>query len=642
MAPQIDRVDQLQPYKSLLLARIQDSATVTELIGDCLDDVEEILELKEEGEAGDEERQRIKINRADPEGTTQGGLDNGFLYYQLRKPVSWTETDEVRDIENHLILLTRKVEIGFLAVYASENSRRRKIRSSFAPSSYEGFQHLTTVDPDRLNKGFFGDTVRTLWLSGMHRRVPVKADAKILSGQSLEYALDPVNDQTFYFTAARSQSDLFGTVGLSPKKSRIWTSRSNNWEEYRSGVAQILGRLDRAADEDESDSPLPVLANLMTEISDLGAPYDVALQPPELLNSDVEEREEREELEEWAYNAHFDVSEDSDSPNVEATLYHRDNEIGSIEIEIDASDPTEVEIEEVQIDPDPRDVNDEDKGKLLKEIKRLCSRTKHMKVYYDSGHTLGGGSLYSIQFRDPEFESFEYGDFSGYDEAEKYDITKEKPDSIEVGEDDTSRTNWAVVGEDNSLFSWVVNNWPDWEQTEDGPEGWLVCDDGSGEIADFIHLREDESEEAPILSLVHVKAAGSENGRISVGKYDKVSSQAVKNLRDLDPSHLSEDLPEEVAQKVEGLDWEEDEDLVWQDGEKASRDDLLDEIRSLGSDHQRRAFVVQPHIRGDYLERKRESDPTSKRLRQLDMILNRAERACQDIGAKFQVVISEE
>lgn len=637
MAAQIDQVDQLQPYKSLLLAQIKSTATVTDLIGDCLDDIEDLLELKGEEEAGDEDRERIKVAKENPSGTAQGGLDNGFLHYQLRKPVSWAEPDDLRDIENHLVLLTRKQGVDYLALYASETSRRRTIRNGFAPSSHEGLQHLTTVGPDRLNNAFFGDTVRTLWLSGMHRRVSVKADAKILSGQDLEYALDPVNDQTFYFTAARSRSALFGNIGLSPKKSRIWTSRSSRWEEYRNEVAQILKRLGETDEDNKNDSPLPVLADPVTDISELGTPYDVVLQPPELSGSDVEqEEEEREKLEEWAYNAHFDVSEDSNSPSVAATLFHQNNEICGIEINIDASDPMDVVIEGVEVDPEPEEVEDEEREELLKEIKHLCSRTRHLKVYYDSGHTLGGGSLYSPKFRDPEFTSFEFGDFSG-----DCDITKEKPERIEVGEDDTSRTNWALVGDDDSLFSWVVNNWPDWEQTGEGPQGWLVCDDGSGEIADFIHLRE-EAEQDPVLSLIHVKAAGSENGQIAVGEYDKVSAQAIKNLRDLDPSHLSEDLPEELAQKVEGLDWDEDEDLVWYNGEKAPREEFLEEIRTLSSDHHRRAIVVQPHIRGDYLKRKRQSDPTSKRLRQLDMILNQAEQACQGIGAKFQVIISEE
>lgn len=542
MPPQIDQVDQLQPYKSLLLARIKSTATVTELIGNCLDDIEDLLELEVEEDAGDEDRERIKITKENPSGTSQGGLDNGFLHYQLRKPVSWAKPDDLRDIENHLVLLTRKQGVDVLALYASENCRRRKIRNSFASSSYEGLQHLRTIEPDRLNGAFFGDTVRTLWLSGMHRRVPVKADAKILSGQDLEYALDPLNDQTFYFTAVRSQSETFGTVGLSPKKSRIWTRRSGSWEEYREGVAQILDRLGDTTEGEDEDQPLPVLADLARAGTDPGAPYDVVLQPPELLSSDIEqENEERKKLEESAYDVYFDVSDDSDSPNVEAILYHQDDKIGRIEIEIDAGDPTDIEFDQVETTPDPDDVEDEDRKTLLNEISCLCGRTRNLKVYYDSGHTLSDGSLYSVRFQDRPFQQFLWTPF-----GDEYDVTKEKPSDFPSKQD---TVQWDVPTEGQaeddddvkrSLFQWVYKNWPPdadcWDQSKppnnweegDDPQGWLAIDDGAMEIADFIHY--DPDPDSPIISLIHVKGSGSSSDerRISVANYEVVTGQEVK------------------------------------------------------------------------------------------------------------------
>jgi len=660
MAPQIDRVDQLQPYKSLLLARIKDSATVTELIGDCLDDIEDLLELKAEEEAADKDRERIKISMANPAGTTQGGLENGFLHYQLRKPVTWAKPDDLRDIENHLVLLTRKQDIDFLALYASENSRRRKIRNSFASLSYEGLQHLSRVEPDHLNSAFFGNTVRTLWLSGMHRRVPVKADAKILSGQDLEYALDPLNDQTFYFTAARSRSETFGTVGLSPKKSRIWTRRSGSWEEYREGVTQILDRLGDTEMGDEEDHPLPVLADLAKEGTDLGTPYDVVLQPPELLSSDVEQDdEEREKLEEWAYNAHFDVLEDSDPPNVEATLYHRGDEIGTIEIEIDVSDPTDINIEEVGVIPDPEEIGDEEREGLLKEIKSLCGRTRHLKVYYDSGHTLSDGSLYSVRFQDRPFEQFLWTLFD-----EKYDVTKEKPSEF-PGEQDTVQWDNPTEtqnedGDDvkRSLFQWVYQSWPPnadcWDQSEppnnweegDDPQGWLAIDDGAMEIADFIHY--DPDPDCPVISLIHVKGSGSSSDKreISVANYEVVTGQAVKNLRRLENTTLAEALREGGDTKVGSF--------VWKDGELAEigdegdedrsrRDEMADAIEDQDTDVERRVVVIQPHIQNSYYTDVRDGSggQNQMRLRQLDALLNGARQSCNGLGAEFWVIAAD-
>jgi hypothetical protein len=69
------------------------------------------------------------------------------------------------------------------------------------------------------------------------------------------------------------------------------------------------------------------------------------------------------------------------------------------------------------------------------------------------------------------------------------------------------------------LFAWVVNRFAD---------GWLTCDDGSGEVADFVHVSIDG-----VLTLVHVKGAKSNSKKrgIAVNAYEVVAAQAAKNLR---------------------------------------------------------------------------------------------------------------
>jgi hypothetical protein len=81
---------------------------------------------------------------------------------------------------------------------------------------------------------------------------------------------------------------------------------------------------------------------------------------------------------------------------------------------------------------------------------------------------------------------------------------------------------------DESLFAWVVNQYA---------QGWLICDDSSGEIADFIHISADQT---ATLSLIHVKAAASADRRrrVAVGPYEVVASQAAKNTRYLSSQTL--------------------------------------------------------------------------------------------------------
>jgi hypothetical protein len=136
------------------------------------------------------------------------------------------------------------------------------------------------------------------------------------------------------------------------------------------------------------------------------------------------------------------------------------------------------------------------------------------------------------------FQDFSWVDFS------EYDVTKEKP----------SRLDLNVIGEEDSLFCWVKNSWP-LDGFGDSAGGWLACDDGSMEIADFIHL--DDKSVPPKLSVIHIKASNSASPTrgVSVSDYEIVTSQAVKNFRYLDRTILTEGLESSVGKKVGKLVW---------------------------------------------------------------------------------------
>ena len=95
-----------------------------------------------------------------------------------------------------------------------------------------------------------------------------------------------------------------------------------------------------------------------------------------------------------------------------------------------------------------------------------------------------------------------------------------------------------MIGTAGSLFCWIKNCWN--VNRDSGNSGWLACDDGSGELADFIHLDEHQG----TLSLIHIKGASTSSPTrgISVGAYEVVVSQAIKNLRHLDRFYLAEGL----------------------------------------------------------------------------------------------------
>lgn len=636
-------LEDLEPYKSLILGEMKSTATKTELIEDCLDNIREILKLDTDLDS----RTRIRREIEDGQKTHKQQLEHGFIHYELEKPVSWSSNRELTDVENHLVLITRKKGTDYIAFYISENSRRRQIRDKFGSLSYDGLGKLVKISPDRLNAVFFGDEVRTLWMSGMHRRVPVKADSKILSGSDLEYTLDPINDQTFYFSAARSQHpDIQKPIGISPNKSSIWTQRSTSWSDYQRSVNRLLGLLDE--NEGTEERPLPVLAEF-ADPDNVADPYDLVIQPPEVLSQDNEQEPETlNRIEEWSYDAHFDLRDKSSSTNIETEVNYRGNQIGELGIDLDLSDPLNIEIDsvstELTIDELPDQLRyetdeeggagatsaKEDKKKArepMSELKQLCQDPRKIKIYFDTGHTLSDGSLYKASFRDQSFENFCWSEFD-----DKFDITKEKPEDFPSG---GSEVGWDDDPE-LSLFRWVRENWPPneepWEGTPDAPSGWLACDDGSTEVADFVHLTTETDD--PIVSLIHVKAAGNDSsGReISVAKYEKVTGQAVKNLRNLDHETLGPNLNEAISSKIG--------DYVWKNGEYRQRAEMVRELKGLGSDYERRVVVVQPHVQKSHLDGIDNEDESedAHRLKQLYTLLLGAENACNGLGAEFHVI----
>jgi len=639
--------EELEPYRSLILAKMKSSTTKGELVDNCLTDIREILKL-------DSDRgSRSKTRREQGQGQTtyKQTLEHGFIHYELEKNVPWTSNSDVRDVENHLALITRRKGTNYAALYFSENSRRRKIRDEFGTDSYDGLGQLKEIPPERLNAVFFGDQVRTLWMSGMHRRVPVKADSKILSGTDLEYTLDPINDQTFYFSAARSRHpDIENAVGISPNKSRIWTQRSSDWPDYQNSVKTLLDLLEE--NERTEKRPIPVLAEF-ADPDNVSDPYDLVIQAPEIFSQDIEQQPETlKRVEEWSYNTHFDVGDESSPSCIEAGINYRGKQIGDLTIELKSSDPLNVEIDSVTtdltVDQLPRnlrdtgsedsgtdesgeDESDEESSEPLSELKELCEDPRNVKIYFDTGHTLSNGSLFKARFRDQPFQNFLWADFD-----DNYDITKEKPDGFPS---DGDEVEWDDTPE-RSLFRWIRENWPPdsepWQDARSAPSGWLACEDGSTEAADFVHLT--TKTDTPVISLIHAKAAGNDSPdrEISVANYEKVTGQAVKNLRNLDHETLGPNLNEAITDKIGTY--------VWKDGEYAEREEMVTELEDLGSDYERRVVVLQPHIQESQFNDISDEDDSedAQRLKQLQTLLLGAENSCNGLGAEFHVISATE
>src|SRR5262249_43560000 len=156
-------------------------------------------------------------------------------------------------------------------------------------------------------------------------------------------------------------------------------------------------------------------------------------------------------------------------------------------------------------------------------------------------------------------DNFLWDDFAGYE------VTREKP-SDPIDPD--------AIGHHQSLFCWTLHRWP-----LEGDAGWLACDDGAMEIADFIHIDQD------MLTMIHAKGSNSNDPRrqLSVSSYEVVASQAVKCLRWLDQVHVQQGLTSGLRKKVGRA--------VWHEKHKSDRTAFLAALNRLGSSYRRRVVI---------------------------------------------------
>jgi hypothetical protein len=201
-----------------------------------------------------------------------------------------------------------------------------------------------------------------------------------------------------------------------------------------------------------------------------------------------------------------------------------------------------------------------------------------------------------------------------------FDLDREKPHPL------------SDIGNQRSLFDWIQRFWPNHDQSTTLPGGWLACDDGSMEVADFIHL--DERANPPVLSLIHVKGAhsASPQRQISVSAYEVVVGQAVKNLRYLDRLALEEGLATGIGRMVGRL--------VWRDRDRTTRQEMIRALRGIGTNYERHVVVFQPHVTRTRHDSARATTAGTElaRLRQLDTLLLGADADTHALGARFSVL----
>ena len=88
------------------------------------------------------------------------------------------------------------------------------------------------------------------------------------------------------------------------------------------------------------DAPIPVVAVSSIDTTKLVDAFDLGIIPPELLSDETSEQA-REEMEQWAYHAHFRILKKSNA-NFSAEVILNGTVLGAIDFEMDLSDAESV------------------------------------------------------------------------------------------------------------------------------------------------------------------------------------------------------------------------------------------------------------------------------------------------------------
>lgn len=549
-------------------------------------------------------RRRI-IRTTEPDrgdGEDGGELLVQVLIYREHSTPSWLVGD-LEDVSHQLLVIAVRGDIA--ALCATDGTMRDRI--------VKEAKGVRRVKRSAIAAFITGET-RAMWLAGVHTPTASKPDSKALTGIALEDALDPIGDQTYYWSAARSQPDLPALakpkstkkplVGGAPGQGRLWIRRSESWIDFRNVMRAVI---DHARSAPAPLDQFAALARPVDSAVGVKGAYDLTVIPGELLGEDEVTAPDMERARRWAFGASFDV-EPLAGLSLRVTPSVDGGPVGTAQLTIDLVDG----LAEIHLDWTGEIAGREDDRKEVGEF--LCN-SDQIKIFYESGHTLSQGRCYVGGYSDQAFE-WDFRSFANYE------IGREKPD---FSKKSPLAGNIAAKG-DKSLFAYVV------EQMflkEGKPQGWLASDDGSMELADFIHIDPDTKR----ITIVHVKASGSDqvNRLAAPTDYEIVVAQAIKNLRYLDRRKLADELERGKGKKIGAA--------VWKDGvRQANRDGLLALARRLPANAPKTLIVLQPRMTATEHRRcwgGKAAPNAALRVKQIDTLMLSARMSAMSCGSTF-------
>ncbi|WP_448553288.1 hypothetical protein [Thalassotalea montiporae] len=634
--------ENLAPFISILLAR-DNNAQSSEVIHQTL--IDEIA--KTDRLVGEYEVQEFTHSIESIQGDESILVKEGtgyFSHYTIQKKPSWlssvpSQPDENNDsknpseissyenTENHLLV---SIKLGsYWAFYASEDGVKHLIRELLLDNeTLKG--NVSPLTISHLQALFVNEeNLKVLWMNDIRGQYSFAPSSKTISGKGLADKLNPLFDQSYMMSASRTDvkiKEKVLSIGVSPFKSVVWSRNCLDWETFENDVVRILDHInDKAA---ETEHPISALAYPIAELTDLDKAYAFSIVDKDSL--DVEPDDVKYKLlEDIEENFSYEVDEShcafGQSKEVELKVKHKGDSCCCLLIK-----PL-INKYKVTFNVEIKRVDKKEETSLFLQLFKN-SNSSWLKCWYDSNHAIVGGMAFKTEFRDVDFTSFLWDNFERTG-SNYFDLTKEKPLNP------ANEVDLNLIGTSDSLFCWVQNHWsgqwshgnpklPDgFFKTTGKPTGLLICDDGAGEVADFIHIEAYEG--VLYTSFIHVKSAGkSANRGLSVGVHDVVINQAIKNLVMCDRKDFID-----IIRDRDG----NNNKKCWENGNQRTFQQFESSVQTIMNNYttkKTRVIVVQPHTPKTKFHHK----PINNRGKQLHTLLVAAESAIKTTGAEFYVV----
>ncbi|OLR92151.1 hypothetical protein [Actinokineospora bangkokensis] len=512
----------------------------------------------------------------------------------------WAGADSPRqNVENQLLVaLAADDLVALVGKVPTDAQLRRWIDKGLAPFRF--------VDPDVLLSTFDGRG-RMVWMRGVQARRVTKPDSKVLGGQDVKQVLNPLDDGSMALSSARldfqpedEDARLRDNVIVTPDESRISWRRAASMVDLIGIVAEVFDLLRKALAGSEPGQPFPMLATRERDLTRVRDAYAVLLPASGVLETE---------------------------PGTDDSLVERVERLLDVVLDVRPRQGAAVEVDvgfggaccgTLLLTPRPGpgglalDVGivAETHPADLREIRSALGDGDLFEVHYESGHVYRNGTVYRESLVTVPFRNFDWRDFG------VFDVATEKPKITRGGLQ-------ASIGEDGdrSLFAWVVENFR---------QGWLLCDDGAGEVADFLHL-----DDKGTLRVIHVKPAHTRStGRgVAAARYEQVISQALKNLGFVDDDRLIEELTSRKRPP-----------RAWHDGAASTAAEFIDRLATRVRSDETYVLIVQPHLRESVHDAARAAVDAGKvtkdsaNLALLDTLLLGAQRTVQTRCTDLRVI----